>query len=91
MLYELVTGVVPFSGKDPFTMIAAILRGTFRRPSQVVATVGPDFEAMIMRCLKARRPSATRTPRPWRPTCASSRAPRACSRGQGPASFSRRA
>jgi len=53
MLYELVTGVVPFSGKDPFTMIAAILRGTFRRPSQVIATVGPDFEAMIMRCLKA--------------------------------------
>ena len=53
MMYELVTGVVPFSGKDPFTMIAAILRGTFRRPSQVIATVGPDFEAMIMRCLKA--------------------------------------
>ena len=63
MLYELVTGVVPFSGKDPFTMIAAIVRGTFRRPSQVVATVGPDFEAMIMRCLKAspaeRYPSAS--------------------------------
>jgi len=63
MLYELVTGVVPFSGKDPFTMIAAILRGTFRRPSQVVATVGPDFEAMIMCCLKAspaeRYPSAS--------------------------------
>jgi hypothetical protein len=59
----LVTGVVPFSGKDPFTMIAAILRGTFRRPSQVVATVGPDFEAMITRCLKAspaeRYPSAS--------------------------------
>ena len=53
MLYEIVTGVVPFSGKDPFTMIAAILRGTFRRPSQVVATVGPDFESMILRCLKA--------------------------------------
>lgn len=53
MLYEMVTGVVPFAGKDPFTMIAAILRGTFRRPSQVVATVGPDSEAMIMRCLKA--------------------------------------
>jgi serine/threonine protein kinase len=53
MLYELVTGVVPFSGKDPFTMIAAILRGTFRRPSQIVATVGPDFEAIILRCLKA--------------------------------------
>jgi serine/threonine-protein kinase len=52
MLYEMVTGVVPFAGKDPFTMIAAILRGTFRRPSQVVATVGPDFEAILLRCLK---------------------------------------
>jgi len=62
MLYEMVTGVVPFSGKDPFTMIAAILRGSFRRPSQVVATVGPDFESILLRCLKAdpaeRYPSA---------------------------------
>jgi len=53
MLYEMVTGVVPFSGKDPFTMIAAILRGSFRKPSQVIATVGPEFEAIILRCLKA--------------------------------------
>jgi serine/threonine-protein kinase len=53
MVYEMVTGVVPFSGKDPFTMIAAILRGSFRRPSQVIATVGPDFEPIVMRCLKA--------------------------------------
>lgn len=52
MLYEMVTGVVPFAGKDPFTMIAAILRGTFRRPSQVIATVGPEFESIILRCLK---------------------------------------
>ncbi len=63
MLYEMVTGIPPFAGKDPFTMIAAILRGTFRRPSQVVATVGPDFEPLIMRCLKAdpadRYPGAT--------------------------------
>ena len=62
MLYEMVTGIPPFAGKDPFTMIAAILRGTFRRPSQVVAAVGPDFEPMILRCLKAnpaeRYPSA---------------------------------
>ena len=52
-LYEMVTGVVPFSGKDPFTMIAAILRGSFRKPSQVIATVGPEFEAIILRCLRA--------------------------------------
>ncbi|MBN2573610.1 MAG: protein kinase [Deltaproteobacteria bacterium] len=53
-LYEMVTGVVPFAGKDPYTVIAAILRGVFRPPSQIVATVGPDFEAMVTRCLKAR-------------------------------------
>lgn len=52
MLYEMVTGIVPFAGKDPFTMIAAILRGTFRRPSQVAATVGAEFEAIVLRCLK---------------------------------------
>jgi hypothetical protein len=52
MLYEMVTGIVPFAGKDPYTMIAAILRGSFRRPSQVVATVGPDFESIILRCLR---------------------------------------
>jgi serine/threonine-protein kinase len=52
MLYEMVTGIVPFAGKDPFTMIAAILRGTFRRPSQVTATVGTEFEAIVLRCLK---------------------------------------
>jgi serine/threonine protein kinase len=52
MLYEMVTGVVPFAGKDPYTMIAAILRGSFRRPSQVVATVGPDFESIVLRCLR---------------------------------------
>jgi len=56
MLYEMVTGIVPFAGKDPFTMIAAILRGTFRRPSQVTATVGPEFEAIVLRCL---RPAAS--------------------------------
>ena len=62
MLYEMVTGIPPFAGMDPFTMIAAILRGTFRRPSQVLAAVGPDFETIILRCLKAdpadRYPSA---------------------------------
>jgi serine/threonine-protein kinase len=54
MLYEMVTGTVPFGGKDPYTVIAAVLLGKFRAPSRVVATVGPDFEAIVMRCLKAR-------------------------------------
>jgi serine/threonine-protein kinase len=54
MLYEMVTGTVPFAGKDPYTVIGAILRGSFRPPAQVVATVGPEFEAIVMRCLKPR-------------------------------------
>jgi serine/threonine-protein kinase len=53
LLYEMVTGVLPFAGKDPFTVITAIVRGTFRRPSQIIATVGPEFESMILRCLKS--------------------------------------
>ena len=60
MLYEMVTGTVPFAGKDPYTVIASILRGKFRAPSQVVATVGPEFEAVILRCLKM--PTAERYP-----------------------------
>ena len=52
MLYEMVTGLVPFGGKDPYTVIAAILHGKFRAPSRIAATVGPDLEAMILRCLK---------------------------------------
>jgi len=54
MLYELATGTVPFPGKDPYTVVAAILKGTFRPPAQVVATVGREFEAIVMRCLKPR-------------------------------------
>jgi hypothetical protein len=56
MLYEMVTGMVPFGGKDPYTVIASILTGKFRPPSRVVATVGPDFEALILRCLKTNPP-----------------------------------
>jgi serine/threonine-protein kinase len=52
LLYEMATGVLPFAGKDPFMVITAIVKGTFRKPSQVFATIGPEFEAIILRCLK---------------------------------------
>ena len=62
LLYEMATGCLPFPGKDPFSVIAAIARGTFRRPSQIAATVGPRFERIVVRCLlrdpAARYPSA---------------------------------
>ncbi|MGB8297184.1 MAG: serine/threonine-protein kinase [Polyangia bacterium] len=62
LLYEMATGCLPFPGKDPFSVIAAIARGTFPRPSQIAATVGPRFERVVLRCLlrdlAARYPSA---------------------------------
>lgn len=52
LLYEMATGCLPFPGKDPLSVITAIARGSFRRPSQIVAAVGPSFESIILRCLR---------------------------------------
>jgi eukaryotic-like serine/threonine-protein kinase len=51
LLYEMATGCLPFPGKDPFSVVASIVRGSFRRPSQIAATVGPRFERIVLRCL----------------------------------------
>jgi hypothetical protein len=53
MLYQLCTGHLPYSGKDPLTVITAILRGQYRRPSEIEPRVGPDIEKVIVRCLQA--------------------------------------
>ena len=53
LLYEMATRCLPFHGKDPFQVIAAIAAGHFRRPSQIAATVSPGFERIVMRCLKS--------------------------------------
>ena len=52
LLYEMTTGCLPFPGKDPFCVIASIVQGNFRRPSQIAATVGPRCERIILRCLR---------------------------------------
>ncbi len=52
LLYEMATGCLPFPGKDPFCVIAGIVQGSFRRPSQIAATVGPGFERIVLRCLR---------------------------------------
>jgi serine/threonine-protein kinase len=51
-LYQMTTGRMPFAGKDPLAVVAAILAGEFLRPSQVDAHVAPELEAVIMRCLR---------------------------------------
>ena len=52
LLYEMATSCLPFPGKDPFCVIAGIVQGSFRRPSQIAATVGPRFERVVLRCLR---------------------------------------
>jgi Protein kinase domain len=51
LLYQLCTGHLPFSGKDPLTVLSAILRGQFVRPGKLEARVGPELERIILRCL----------------------------------------
>ena len=63
MLYQLCTGHLPFSGKDPLAVITAILRGHYRRPSEIEPRVSPALEKVIVRCLQsepaARYPDGT--------------------------------
>jgi hypothetical protein len=51
LLYQMVTGTLPFPGKEPFAVIAAVARGTFKRASGVVAAVSPELDQVIGRCL----------------------------------------
>src|SRR5262245_48702171 len=51
LLYQLAPGRLPFPGKDPLTVVTAVLRGDFLRPSQVDPHVGPELERVIVRCL----------------------------------------
>jgi len=51
-LYQLCTGHLPFSGKDPLAVITGILRGQYRRPSEIEPKVGPAVEQVIVRCLQ---------------------------------------
>ena len=51
LLYQLCTGHFPFSGKDPLTVLSAILRGEFVRPAKLESRIGPELERIILRCL----------------------------------------
>jgi hypothetical protein len=62
LLYQMMTGILPFPGREPFAVIAAICRGEFRKPSQVQATVSPEMNDIVIRCMspdpQRRTPSA---------------------------------
>ncbi|MBK6693620.1 MAG: protein kinase [Myxococcales bacterium] len=51
MLYELTTGVSPFTCGNDFQAVEALLSGSYARPSEVVPGFAPELEAIIARAL----------------------------------------
>ncbi|GAC1354427.1 MAG: hypothetical protein NVS4B11_33780 [Ktedonobacteraceae bacterium] len=57
MLYEMVTGVVPFQGDDPTAVMAQHLKANPPLPRQLNPNIPPALEVVILRCL-AKDPTA---------------------------------
>jgi hypothetical protein len=60
LIYQMVTGALPFPGREPFAVIAAISKGQFRKPSQLQATVSPELDRIVLQCMSldpGRRPT----------------------------------
>ncbi len=53
VLYEMATGHLPFAGRDALSILGAIARGTYKKPSLVSPFVGTAFDEICARCLKA--------------------------------------
>ena len=51
LLYEMVTGSLPFAGRNLAAVVAAVTRGQTRRPSQITPYAGDAFDQICMRCL----------------------------------------
>lgn len=56
VVYEMVTGVLPFEGRGQSELLLKPLTSAPVPPSQRVADLPPDFEALLLRCL-ARDPA----------------------------------
>lgn len=54
LLYELLTGEVPFQGDEPLTVITQHLESQPRPPSQLNPAIRPALEALILRLLSKR-------------------------------------
>ncbi|MBI5368045.1 MAG: protein kinase [Planctomycetes bacterium] len=52
VLYRLLTGAPPFTGKTPFEVVNAVLTATARPVRQVAPGVSGDIETVCMKCLE---------------------------------------
>ena len=52
VLYQLTTGVVPFSAESLTQLCAMVLQQEPRRPSEVRPGLTPEFDRIVMRCLQ---------------------------------------
>jgi serine/threonine-protein kinase len=57
MAFEMVTGRAPFAADTPYALLSAIALGEHARPSDVVPSLDPSLEAVILRMM-AFQPSA---------------------------------
>ncbi len=53
--YQALTGVVPFTGNNPFMVLERHVNEIPRRPSELVPSIPPAAEEIVMRCL-AKKP-----------------------------------
>jgi eukaryotic-like serine/threonine-protein kinase len=52
MLYEMATGRKPFAGETALSLLARILGEEPKPPSEIVGSIPPALEAVILRCLR---------------------------------------
>lgn len=52
LLYEMVTGAPPFTGDTPIVVALKQIRQIPTRPSEIVSTLSPHLEAVILKCLR---------------------------------------
>ncbi|MEP6859278.1 MAG: serine/threonine-protein kinase [Deltaproteobacteria bacterium] len=51
VLFQLLTGRPPFIAQTPGDMIACQIRETAPAPSKILAGIGPELDAMVLKCL----------------------------------------
>src|SRR5688500_18639031 len=52
VLYEMVTGLKPFTGESRLSLLTKIVNEDPRPPSQLAASIPPDLEKIILRCMR---------------------------------------